>query len=61
MDAGERVVVPPLVALSIQPGWADDISVPLKKSVFYRVVLPLVLLLSAGLAGLIGRNLSFSR
>jgi uncharacterized FlgJ-related protein len=44
VDAGERVVVPPLVALSIQPGWADDISVPLKKSVFYRVVLPLVLL-----------------
>jgi uncharacterized FlgJ-related protein len=44
VDAGERVVVPPVVALSIQPGWADDISVPLKKSVFYRVVLPLVLL-----------------
>ncbi len=44
VDAGERNVVPPVVALSIQPGWADDISVPLKKSVFYRVVLPLVLL-----------------
>lgn len=44
VEAGERVVVPPLVALSIQPGWADDISVPLKKSVFYRVLLPLVLL-----------------
>ena len=44
IDAGERVVVPPVVALSIQSGWADDISVPLKKSVFYRVLLPLVLL-----------------
>lgn len=44
LDTGERVIVPPVVALSIQPGWADDISVPLKKSMFYRVLLPLVLL-----------------
>jgi uncharacterized FlgJ-related protein len=51
VDAGERVVVPPLVALSIQPGWADDISVPLKKSVFYRVVLPLVLLENEAVLG----------
>ncbi|MEE4173432.1 MAG: glucosaminidase domain-containing protein [Xanthomonadales bacterium] len=44
IEQGEAVVVPPVVALSIQPGWADGISVPLKKSVFYRAVLPLVLL-----------------
>lgn len=44
VNAGETAVVPPLVLMSISEGWAEDKSVELKKSLFYRVVLPLVLL-----------------
>ncbi len=44
IDAGETDIVPPLVLVSISKGWAEDKTVQLKKSLFYRVVLPLVLL-----------------
>lgn len=36
--------VPPLVLLSIPENWVDDKSVELKKSLFFRVILPLVLI-----------------
>ena len=42
--AGETSAVPPLVLLQIPKGWAEGKTVPLKKSLFYRVVLPLILL-----------------
>ena len=44
IEAGELDGIPPSVAVSIPKGWADDMTVALKKSIFYRVVLPLILL-----------------
>ncbi len=42
--AGETTAIPPLIIVSIPAGWAEDVSVQLKKSIFYRVMLPLILL-----------------
>lgn len=43
-SAEQASPVPPMILLSIPQNWADDKSVALKKSLFFRVVLPLVLL-----------------
>lgn len=43
IDAGEATAIPPVLLVSIRQGWADDISVQFKKSLFYRVLLSLVL------------------
>lgn len=42
-DTGTEVV-PPVILLSIAEGWAEDKSVAFRKSLFYRALLPLVLL-----------------
>jgi len=44
VDDSATSVVPPVVLLNIPAGWAEDTSVSLKKSLFYRTLLPLVLL-----------------
>lgn len=44
VEAGDRVVVPPVVLMSIPKGWAEDRTVQYKKSLFYRATLPLILL-----------------
>lgn len=43
IDSGATTAIPPLIVLSVEKGWADDISVQFKKSLFYRVLLPLIL------------------
>ncbi len=41
--AGDTEAIPPLFVVSISEGWAQDHTVQLKKSIFYRVLLPLIL------------------
>jgi uncharacterized FlgJ-related protein len=43
IDSGETTAIPPLLLVSIPQGWADDVTVQFKKSLFYRVMLSLVL------------------
>lgn len=43
IDAGETVAIPPLLVVSISKGWAEDETVQFKKSIFYRVMLALIL------------------
>lgn len=43
IDAGKTSAVPPVLIVSVPKGWADDISVQFKKSMFYRTILSLVL------------------
>ena len=43
VESGETTAIPPLILVSIPEGWAEDRTVQFKKSMFYRVILPLVL------------------
>lgn len=43
IDSGETEAIPPLLVVSIGQGWSKDITVQFKKSLFYRVILSLVL------------------
>lgn len=43
IDNGETVAVPPLLVVSIKKGWSDGENVQFKKSIFYRVILSLIL------------------
>lgn len=42
--AGDTTAVPPVVFMHIPRDWAEDKSVQMKKSLFYRVLLPVILL-----------------
>jgi len=43
IDSGETAAIPPLIVVTINKGWADAETVQFKKSVFYRVILSLIL------------------
>ena len=43
IDSGETEAIPPLLVVSISKGWSDDETVQFKKSIFYRVILTLIL------------------
>ena len=43
IDSGETTAVPPLLVVSIGKGWSEGETVQFKKSIFYRVILSLVL------------------
>ena len=43
IESGETTAVPPLLVVSIGKGWADDETVQFKKSLFYRIILSLIL------------------
>ena len=43
IDSGETTAIPPLLVVSIGKGWADEETVQFKKSLFYRIILSLVL------------------
>lgn len=43
IDSGETVAIPPLLVVSISKGWSDNETVQFKKSIFYRVILSLIL------------------
>jgi Bax protein len=43
IDSGETTAIPPLLVVSISKGWSDGETVQFKKSIFYRVILSLVL------------------
>jgi len=43
IDSGETIAIPPLLVVSINKGWSDNETVQFKKSIFYRVILTLVL------------------
>lgn len=43
IDSGETEAIPPLLVVSINKGWSDNETVQFKKSIFYRVILTLVL------------------
>jgi len=43
IDSGETTTIPPLLVVSISKGWSDGETVQFKKSIFYRVILALVL------------------
>ncbi len=43
IDSGETEAIPPLLVASIKKGWSDNETVQFKKSIFYRVILTLVL------------------
>jgi len=43
IDSGETEAIPPLLVISISKGWSDDETVQFKKSIFYRVILTLIL------------------
>ncbi len=43
IDSGETTAIPPLIVVTINKGWADDETVQFKKSIFYRVILTLIL------------------
>ena len=43
IDSGETDAIPPLLVASISKGWSDNETVQFKKSIFYRVILTLVL------------------
>jgi hypothetical protein len=43
IDSGETEAIPPLLVVSIKKGWSDNETVQFKKSIFYRVILTLIL------------------
>jgi len=43
IDSGETVAIPPLIVVQIKKGWSDNETVQFKKSIFYRVILTLIL------------------
>lgn len=43
IESGETTAIPPLLVVSIRKGWSDDTTVQFKKSIFYRVILSLIL------------------
>ena len=43
IDSGESVAIPPLIVVQISKGWSDSETVQFKKSIFYRVILTLIL------------------
>ncbi|NOR20661.1 MAG: hypothetical protein GQ538_11305 [Xanthomonadales bacterium] len=43
IESGETTAIPPLIVVTINKGWADDETVQFKKSIFYRVILTLIL------------------
>jgi Bax protein len=43
IDSGETEAIPPLLVVSISKGWSDNETVQFKKSIFYRVILTLIL------------------
>ena len=43
IDSGETEAIPPLLVVSITKGWSDNETVQFKKSIFYRLMLSLVL------------------
>jgi len=43
IDSGETTAIPPLLVVSISKGWSDGETVQFKKSIFYRVILSLIL------------------
>lgn len=43
IDSGETDAIPPLLVVSINKGWSDNETVQFKKSIFYRVILTLIL------------------
>jgi uncharacterized FlgJ-related protein len=43
IDSGETAAIPPVLVVRIRQGWSDDLTVQYKKSIFYRVLLSLVL------------------
>jgi len=43
IDSGETTAIPPLLVVSISKGWSYGETVQFKKSIFYRVILSLVL------------------
>ena len=43
VDSGETTAIPPLIVVTINKGWADAETVQFKKSMFYRVILTLIL------------------
>ena len=43
IDSGETVAIPPVLVVNIRQGWSSDLTVQYKKSIFYRVILSLIL------------------
>jgi len=43
IDSGETEAIPPLLVVSINKGWSEGETVQFKKSIFYRVILSLIL------------------
>jgi uncharacterized FlgJ-related protein len=43
IESGETTAIPPLIVVTINKGWADAETVQFKKSIFYRVILSLIL------------------
>jgi Bax protein len=43
IDSGETEAIPPLLVVSISKGWSDNETVQFKESIFYRVILSLIL------------------
>jgi hypothetical protein len=43
IDSGETTAIPPLIVVTISKGWADAETVQFKKSIFYRVILSLIM------------------
>jgi len=43
IESGETTAIPPLIVVTINKGWADTETVQFKKSIFYRVILTLIL------------------
>ena len=43
IESGETTAIPPLIVVTINKGWADAETVQFKKSMFYRVILTLIL------------------
>jgi uncharacterized FlgJ-related protein len=43
IDSGETEAIPPLLVVSVKKGWSDDQTVQFKKSIFYRLMLTLIL------------------
>jgi len=43
IDSGETTAIPPLLVVSISKGWSEGETVQFKKSIFYRVILSLIL------------------
>lgn len=43
IESGETTAIPPLIVVTINKGWAEAETVQFKKSMFYRVILTLIL------------------